>query len=117
MQQNNQISERGGSAISFSDVIHAINRLKYFLLGIVFLSIAISGVLIGFHPGVDDPVTFFVELVSIKNKAYPNGSTFSANDLLSADVLENIKNKYKIYDWRSQGSNATRAENASFGVL
>ncbi len=99
MKNINEINAAGESGVSFLDVSRAVNRLKYYLVSIILLSVAVSAALIGFRPSVDDPVTYFVELVSIKNKAYPNGAAFSANDLLSADVLEEIKNKYGISDY------------------
>ncbi len=100
MQQINEIYEHVENGISLSDVFRLVNRIKYYLIGIFLLSIAIFAAIIGFRPGVDEPVTFFVELVSIKNKLYPNGASFSANDLLSADILETIKNKYGITDYK-----------------
>ncbi len=100
MQEINKIIERDEVGLSLSDVLRAINRMKYFLIGIILFSFSVSIALIGFRPGSDSPVNFFIELVSIKNKAYPNGAAFVANDLLSADVLENIKNKYGISDYK-----------------
>ncbi len=100
MKNTNEINEFLEYGITFSDVVGVIIRLRYYLIGIIFLSVAVSAALIGFRPSVDDPVTYFVELISIKNKAYPNGAAFSANDLLSADVLEAIKNKFGISDYR-----------------
>ncbi len=100
MKNFNKVNEAEEAGVSFSDVLGAINHLKYYLMGIILLSVAVSVALIGFRPGVDDPVTYFVELISVKNKAYPNGAAFSANDLLSADVLEAIRNKYGVSDYK-----------------
>ncbi len=100
MKNFNKVNETGEAGVSFSDVLGAVNHLKYYLMGIILLSVAVSVALIGFRPGFDDPVTYFVELISVKNKAYPNGAVFSANDLLSADVLEAIRNKYGVSDYK-----------------
>lgn len=101
MQQVNKVRESDDPGVTFSDIVRTIKNLKYYLIIIILIAFAVSISLVGFRPGTDDPVIFFVELVSIKNKAYPNGAIFSPNDLLSADVLQSVKNKYGISDYKS----------------
>jgi hypothetical protein len=99
MQKMHEAREHD-EGINFSDIVRALKRLKYFFLGMILVTVAAIIAVVGFRPGSDDPVTFFVELISIKNKAYPNGAAFSPNDILSADVLDAIKNKYGISDYK-----------------
>jgi hypothetical protein len=100
VQQENNAREYDDTELTFADILRAIIRLKYSFLGLFLIAVAATAILVGFRPGIDDPVTLFIELISIKNKTYPNGSAFSPNDILSAEVLEAIKEKYHIFDYR-----------------
>lgn len=86
--------------LNFTYIVIIINKLKFKIIGIIILAISISAVLIGLRLGVSDPVFMYVELEGIKNKKYPNGTNFSPNDLASAEVLEQVKLKFGINDYK-----------------
>lgn len=85
--------------ISISDILSKLWRRRGLILAVTLLSLGL-GIIYLFSSATAKrtPVTFFVELTSIKNGKYPNGAEFSPMDLKSPDVLRVLIEKYKPKD-------------------
>ena len=83
--------------ISLSDIIRRLwaGRGIIVILPIIAAGLAVLFVVLS-ALGINRPVTYFVNLKSIENQRYPNGTAFSPQDLLISDVLAEVRTRFDI---------------------
>lgn len=84
--------------VSINDFTKALKLLApLFIVSLVLISLCLS-IYVIFNIEKDIAVSYYVDLVLIKEKKYPNGSLFQPRDIVSADVMAKIKDRYDIKD-------------------
>lgn len=92
--------------ISITDILGKLWRRRGIIFIITLLSVGLGiTYILSLATAKRTPITLFVELTSIKDGKYPNGSAFSPMDLKTPDVLTVLIEKYKPAD-RTKFQNA-----------
>jgi len=86
--ENNAMNEVFQDEISLTDIVQKLwsRRGLLIVLPVLFLLLAVF-LLLFIKVSTSSPTVFFVQLQGIDKSAYPNGTTFSPQDLLIPEVL------------------------------
>lgn len=94
MSEQSTAMERDAIEFSIGDFLRYLWIKRLWLVVVPGLLVCLALSLTLFRAAIPAPVTFYIDLQSIKDGEYPNGAKFSPGDLISPDVVSALRQKY-----------------------
>lgn len=90
-------NETAGDEISLTDILARLWAGRGILFVVTVLAAGLGALfVVNSALSVSRPITYYIALHNIENERYPNGTSFSPQNLLISDVLTQLRNRFNI---------------------